>query len=453
MLFTVVIRFSREEILSLRRPSKPLPELTSLGDIFFPGQQDPECFKKLDADEVHRLWHATPDIRSRGGGDAGRGRGRGRGKEDQNANDWSRGAVTKGQDNWDDSGMGGKGDDGLDLADFSAATLKFRTEMGDLGKDDKIELYDSNDVMERLCREQRVIERMNEVTDDERIPEWADVDVLGSSSEGTFFRSEPETAETTNAGGRAILNALLPSAPITSSSLQDKNTDLDYILGVQSLDVSSRKDKSLSQLSHEGSDVHSPISRGAPAAVIGGSIAPLHLPSMEDALWMYLDPRNRPQGPFSTSSMRQWMVDGYFAPTLPIKLTHWSDFYPLYSVYQDAMSAFQVVPIEPTTGLINTPVLQSSILLPATEASNTDASINPDFSDSKEKSSSNLKLDSNQTKAPHQGNAVAVEAKKKEKTTKVVKTEILVGESKDAAESKKKKEAKVLLFISIYCSI
>ena len=78
-MFCAVIRFTREEILQLRKPSKPLPELEKLGDIIFPGQQDPECFKQLDADEVYRLWHAAPESKGRAA-DAGRGRGRGRGK-------------------------------------------------------------------------------------------------------------------------------------------------------------------------------------------------------------------------------------------------------------------------------------------------------------------------------------------------------------------------------------
>ena len=80
-ILNLVLRFTRDEILSLRKPSKPIPELDILGDIVFLGQQDPECFKKLDADEVYRLWHLPSESKGRGaGGEAGRGRGRGRGK-------------------------------------------------------------------------------------------------------------------------------------------------------------------------------------------------------------------------------------------------------------------------------------------------------------------------------------------------------------------------------------
>ena len=74
MVGVIVIRYSREEILALKKPSKILPEMEPLAELVYPGQQDPECYKKLDNDDVYRLWHA-PDHKNRSTVDSSRGRG------------------------------------------------------------------------------------------------------------------------------------------------------------------------------------------------------------------------------------------------------------------------------------------------------------------------------------------------------------------------------------------
>ena len=56
--------------------------------------------------------------------------------------------------------------------------------------------------------------------------------------------------------------------------------------------------------------------------------------------WLYLDPQNNIQGPFPSSEMRTWLEAGYFKINLPVKLDHWSKFYPLGLIYPTPDSAF-----------------------------------------------------------------------------------------------------------------
>ena len=71
--FPLVIRFTREEIMSRRKPSKVLPSMLDLHDILSIPPLDPVSFTTLDYDEVHRLWHVDKGTKSGGGG---RGKGR-----------------------------------------------------------------------------------------------------------------------------------------------------------------------------------------------------------------------------------------------------------------------------------------------------------------------------------------------------------------------------------------
>ena len=260
--------------------------------------------------------------------------------------DWARGAVVKAAGDWDGTSGSGNTDNGLDLADFSAATFKFRTEMEGMAKGENVNLYDSNDVMEGLFREQRLLGDALEPGEiDESIPEWADVNVQPSGpgvlEDVNALQNEPQVPEShTNAGGRAILNVLQPSNP--SSQVVQESSDIksDSLSNVNIVVQS----EVITETVFTDVGVSSVLQNSSAST---GSGSQLEVPLLDEAMWMYLDPRNRPQGPFSTSSMRQWMVDGYFSPSLPIKLAHWTDFHPLYSVYVDAVSAFLVVPLEP----------------------------------------------------------------------------------------------------------
>jgi PERQ amino acid-rich with GYF domain-containing protein len=56
--------------------------------------------------------------------------------------------------------------------------------------------------------------------------------------------------------------------------------------------------------------------------------------------WFYRDPQGNVQGPYETSSMRQWHEARYFTSDLPIKLRQWMGFHPLGAVFPDSETAF-----------------------------------------------------------------------------------------------------------------
>jgi hypothetical protein len=266
--------------------------------------------------------------------------------------------VSSGTDNWDDVGETGNSNNGLDLADFSAATLKFRSQMDKFEKGD-VQLYDSNDVMEGLYREQAEQESIRRGGLDEELeeqmPEWADEgdSMLGPSN--VTIKDSLTQYQTTNAPGRALLNAIAPSS--TNAPITVDKPKVDMVDDLFASDIRGKSAANAgyhSNLVMQNSSTDFVYQNSATAEVILRSQVTAHqasirshVPSLEDALWLYLDPRGRTQGQFSTTSMRQWMVDGYFSPSLPIKLSHWSTFYPLHAVFADAPSAFQNIPLEP----------------------------------------------------------------------------------------------------------
>lgn len=76
-LCTAVVRFTREEIMCRRKPSKVLSTMMELHDILSIPPLDPVSFVALDHDEVYRLWHADKGNKDKEA--RGRGKGRGRG--------------------------------------------------------------------------------------------------------------------------------------------------------------------------------------------------------------------------------------------------------------------------------------------------------------------------------------------------------------------------------------
>ena len=110
------------------------------------------------------------------------------GEDDEGGDDeWSRGVVgnvDRGDGPWDDiedqnglSRTGGTGG-GLDLADFAAATLKFRSDTRDLGQqeitDDGRFRMAADDEMDKLFREQKNYIIPDNVGDNDEAPEWGD---------------------------------------------------------------------------------------------------------------------------------------------------------------------------------------------------------------------------------------------------------------------------------------
>lgn len=356
-------------MLSLRKPSKPIPELEELVDVVFPGQQEPECSKKYDHEEFHRLWSVQTERGPRpgipGAGGPGRGRGRGRPMEGgalEGGEQQGGGAPSWGRETaeWDD---GAKASNGLDLADFSAASLKFSSEMGTGETGLKVDLYGANDALDGLYQEQQKSRSSQKIEDDDDIPSWAQDSLPADVSDSVFGLaparpSAAAPAPRTNDEGRSILNALLsnnaPSTVSFESSLKVETSGVGLALNM----LSFKEDPVLVQndrhqlLGGLGVSAHSQAPVSQASMLLPPALQPFHqivVPdyTLDDSVWLYLDPRGRIQGLFSTTSMHQWMMDGYFAPTLPIKLEHWTSFHPLYTVFSDPQSAFQSIPREP----------------------------------------------------------------------------------------------------------
>ena len=67
--------------------------------------------------------------------------------------------------------------------------------------------------------------------------------------------------------------------------------------------------------------------------------------------WLYQDPNRNIQGPFETSAMRRWLESGYFKEHLPIKMPHWGAFHPLGVVFPNPEVAFLGRTSEPGAGV------------------------------------------------------------------------------------------------------
>lgn len=74
---------------------------------------------------------------------------------------------------------------------------------------------------------------------------------------------------------------------------------------------------------------------------------PSPAPPAADPEWLYRDPQQQIQGPFSQQNMYLWNREGYFSSDLPIKLTHWSDFYSFAVIFPVNEMAFTFAPPEP----------------------------------------------------------------------------------------------------------
>lgn len=128
-------------------------------------------------------------------------------------------------------------------------------------------------------------------------------------------------------------------------------------------------DKALSFTSHDRSrdsiprhDIMSSVFEHIPG--IGGLGLPGHISAVILDEWLYLDPQNNVQGPFSSKSMQRWHDAGYFKLELPIKLHHWTRFHPLGVVFQNPSVAFTELPIEPRILLpLNESLDRRSILI------------------------------------------------------------------------------------------
>jgi hypothetical protein len=138
--------------------------------------------------QVIRIWNTDKTGPGSKGVDAGRGRGRGKPRDDQQSGehvpgDWST-AQPSGHSSkgglWDDSAPSGgaSGGDGMDLSDFAAMALKFRSEMEQmkLAGDAEGEGGESVDMMTLLASEQSRRAAGGIEDEDEALPDWANDD-------------------------------------------------------------------------------------------------------------------------------------------------------------------------------------------------------------------------------------------------------------------------------------
>jgi pyrimidine deaminase RibD-like protein len=65
------VRYTREQLIALRKSSSILPSMKAMTEICSVESQEPVCFTKLEPEDVIRIWNAATNKDA-----AGRGRGR-----------------------------------------------------------------------------------------------------------------------------------------------------------------------------------------------------------------------------------------------------------------------------------------------------------------------------------------------------------------------------------------
>eukprot|EP00602_Paraphysomonas_sp_CaronLab_P005055 CAMPEP_0185032304 /NCGR_PEP_ID=MMETSP1103-20130426/20267_1 /TAXON_ID=36769 /ORGANISM="Paraphysomonas bandaiensis, Strain Caron Lab Isolate" /LENGTH=968 /DNA_ID=CAMNT_0027568149 /DNA_START=56 /DNA_END=2962 /DNA_ORIENTATION=+ len=397
-----VIRFTRDEILALRRVTKCVPEMEGMGDIVSATALEPECLQPFDADEVLRIWNSSDSGRKEG---PAKGRGRGRGKGGDGDNNQHYGGDGDDAVLWDDIKPNNVGGKTLDLADFAAATLKFSE--ASVYKPGTTELYfrEGDEAMEALMREQ-----------EEKIPEWGAEDLPATTDPGAGDGAQGKG----NQKGRSLLLETLSvksqtgsgsggivvsdEQPVGSSDVKSllaakvqKSTDDTLLeslinddaalagdeLDIQVPDVLEEDSEGVSileaGLENMGFDKPAPIPAAsgthtqpatnvatssitekvvqvnvADSTAVSASQVPPTKPSPVPPTplteeWYYRDPQENVQGPFDTKSMRRWLESGYFKEHLPIRLSRWTEgkFYHLGTVFPILSSAFTGPVMEP----------------------------------------------------------------------------------------------------------
>lgn len=245
------------------------------------------------------------------------------------ASDWNRKSTKPGP--WEGGTGGGAG--GLDLADFAAAALKFRSEMADMKLTDGEGVPGGveEDMMERLLREQTAA--AGELggaleDDDDAVPDWAMDTVSGTDS--------LKTAPQPQAKRSLLLETLNVKSPASGGSAT----------------VTAVKSQVVAQ-THTGVGGDLSLHPSAVDQLLGSRLlAALPLLPEPPVEWFYTDPQGQVQGPFSQENMQLWHEAGYFSKDLPIKLRAWAAFHPFCVVFPPAnlargMGAFCGAPLEP----------------------------------------------------------------------------------------------------------
>jgi hypothetical protein len=270
--------------------------------------------------QVIRIWNTE-----KGGPknlEGGRGRGRGKtfksedGEQGQQGEGWSSREQSGKGGLWDDSVAAGSGGaDGLDLSDFAAMALKFRSEMESMklnGEGGDL-LPQGEDAMTMMADEQnRRAAGGIEDEDDEPLPDWA--------------TDEPASAPQPEAKRSLLLDTLNIKRPAEAAAS-----------AAGSYGIGGGLDLKLSPVAPAAA----PVAVPAPPPLV---------PRAESTEWQYTDPQGQIQGPFSQDNMRQWHEAGYFNADLPIRLRHWQRFHPFQTVFPDFKGAFLNIPQEPGSG-------------------------------------------------------------------------------------------------------
>ena len=175
-----VKRYTKEEILALRKPSVegPPESIAHITDIISVEPLEPASNHPLDHDDITRLWHAGTHIKKGPGA---------RGQHGQQGGDeWTRGNKSEDAGLWDGGGNSGGASD-FELADFAKMAEQFRADTidKDLGHDAK-RVSDSDDPLERLMQEDAGAVAERQALEDDSVPEWADEGGANNANDDTF---------------------------------------------------------------------------------------------------------------------------------------------------------------------------------------------------------------------------------------------------------------------------
>ena len=306
--------------------------------------------------------------------------------------EWTRGesggSVGNAADLWDDiipsNALSSSSSTGLDLADFAAATMRFHSEHQEVAAstssassvplsygiprhhnqsatiESVIEADEEEDVLESLMRDQRnshvghngssggksggsLMEGLEDAEedfdlnfghllvdeDDEILPEWNDVVIPSTSSANGLHHTA--TSSMTKLQPSLLFqqqpSSSSSSLPLPSSSLLS-TTNMTPVAATQ-----------MNTHMYPPHPQHVPISPIQLPSSVNTAI-PL-LPPLARLMWEYRDPQGVVQGPFENGSMASWLEAGFFKADLPIKLSSWSSFYPLGSVFSSLAHAFK----------------------------------------------------------------------------------------------------------------
>mmetsp|Transcript_11525 Transcript_11525/g.17310 ORF Transcript_11525/g.17310 Transcript_11525/m.17310 type:complete len:1277 (+) Transcript_11525:60-3890(+) len=370
-----VIRYTRDELIGLRSKhrGKVLSVMSSMLDVVSLERQEPACLARLEPEDVVSIYNSSPGDEKEPGGNTGGGA--------PVQTGWNRGVQVS---LWDTTALsldGGTASGGFDLADFAAASARFRADMERMHFSEE-KAAAEEDTMEALLRQQERNGAASEDDDDlggllgddelgtleeleeTDIPDWADDDVIPLPP----VKEERDKAAPAETKGSKLLESLKakpapapvvePNAPVVAAippvapvvavqSSEDRVLD-EYNISLQ-----------LPPLPDFFADSR-PAPQFLPQTQGQSGLRPLedqlhgvdhllgssHLQQQRLAFqqppveWLYTDPQGVVQGPFSSENMRAWHDMGYFSKDLPIRLRAWSAFYPFTNIFPDSRMAF-----------------------------------------------------------------------------------------------------------------